>query len=202
MDNNRRAFAGEKVEGEVALSFGGEERFYYNIIAPIRDGEELLGILGVNIDITERKRAENALQKAHDELNSEWRSVLRNWPKQTNSFGKATTSFRPFMAGWSDGLLIADLETMRSARANASMCRMIGYSEADILSLSQAEIHPRRRSCRKCLERIRCTGRGAGIKARDEIRLLRKDGERLVRRCHSSRIIYRDALASTSLFET
>ena len=68
LDNNRRAFAGEKVEGEVTLSLGGEERFYYNIVAPIRDGEELLGILGVNIDITERKRAEEALQKAHDEL--------------------------------------------------------------------------------------------------------------------------------------
>ena len=68
LDNNRRAFAGEKVEGEVTLSLGGEERFYYNVIAPIRDGEELYGILGVNIDITERKRAEAALQKAHDEL--------------------------------------------------------------------------------------------------------------------------------------
>jgi len=68
LDNNRRAFAGEKVEGEVTLSLGGEERFYYNIIAPIRDGEELYGILGVNIDITDRKRAEQALQKAHDEL--------------------------------------------------------------------------------------------------------------------------------------
>ena len=68
LDNNRRAFAGEKVEGEVTLSLGGEERFYYNVVAPIRDGEELYGILGVNIDITERKRAEEALQKAHDEL--------------------------------------------------------------------------------------------------------------------------------------
>ena len=38
LDNNRRAFAGEKVEGEVTLSLGGEERFYYNVIAPIRDG--------------------------------------------------------------------------------------------------------------------------------------------------------------------
>jgi len=68
LDNNRRAFAGEQVEGEVTLSIVDEERSYYNVIVPIRDGEELHGILGVNIDITERKRAEDALQKAHDEL--------------------------------------------------------------------------------------------------------------------------------------
>jgi len=68
LENNRRAFAGEKVEGEITLSLVDEERSYYNVIVPIRDGEELYGILGVNIDITERKRAEEALQKAHDEL--------------------------------------------------------------------------------------------------------------------------------------
>jgi PAS domain S-box-containing protein len=68
LDNNRRAFAGEKVEGEVSLMLTGEKRFYYNIIAPIRDGKALHGILGVNIDITERKRAEEALRQARDEL--------------------------------------------------------------------------------------------------------------------------------------
>ena len=76
-DNNRRAFAGEKVEGEVTLWLEGEERFYYNIIAPIRGGEELLGILGVNIDITERKRAEEALRKANDELEEKVRRAHR-----------------------------------------------------------------------------------------------------------------------------
>ena len=50
------------------MSLGGEERFYHNIVVPIRDREELYGILGVNIDITDRKRAEQALKKAHDEL--------------------------------------------------------------------------------------------------------------------------------------
>ena len=68
LENNRRAFAGETVEEVVALTLKGEERFVYNVITPIRDETHAYGILGINVDITGRKRAEEALQKAHDEL--------------------------------------------------------------------------------------------------------------------------------------
>ncbi len=66
--NNRRALAGEVVEGEVELTPQGEKGYYHNIISPIRDGDEIRGILGVNIDITARRQAEEALQKINDEL--------------------------------------------------------------------------------------------------------------------------------------
>ncbi len=63
-DNNRRAFAGEIVEEEVRHTLGEEERCIHNIIAPIKDKDETIGILGLNIDITDRKRAEQALQQS------------------------------------------------------------------------------------------------------------------------------------------
>jgi len=68
LDNNRRAFAGEKVEGQVEFSVHGQSRFFHNVIAPIRDGEEVIGILGVNVDITDRRRAEQELQEANERL--------------------------------------------------------------------------------------------------------------------------------------
>jgi PAS domain S-box-containing protein len=68
LENNRRAFAGERVEGEVEARVGGRRLHYYNILMPIRDGEHCYGILGVNVDISERKRAELALQKIRDGL--------------------------------------------------------------------------------------------------------------------------------------
>lgn len=66
--NNRRAFAGEVVEGEVTFDTPAGARYCYNIISPIRDEGSIRGILGVNIDITARKLAEQALQKLNDEL--------------------------------------------------------------------------------------------------------------------------------------
>ena len=63
-DNNRRAFAGEIVEEEVRFVVHDEERWLHNIIAPIKDRDEIKGIVGLNIDITERKRAERALQQS------------------------------------------------------------------------------------------------------------------------------------------
>lgn len=66
--NNRRAMAGEKVEGEYERTEDGQTRYMYNLVAPIRQGDKFYGILGVNIDITDRKLAEKALQQARDEL--------------------------------------------------------------------------------------------------------------------------------------
>ena len=68
LENNRLALAGERVEGEVQVRRDGQTYHYYNIIAPIQEGNRFYGILGTNIDITERKRAQLALQEAHDGL--------------------------------------------------------------------------------------------------------------------------------------
>jgi len=66
--NNRRAFAGEVVRGEVQMAPQGKPGHYYNIVSPIRSGDEIRGILGVNIDITARKEAEGALRQVKEEL--------------------------------------------------------------------------------------------------------------------------------------
>ena len=57
-ENNRRAFAGEVVRGEVVLAAGGRKRFFYNVTAPVHVGEKIVGILGMNMDLTERLSAE------------------------------------------------------------------------------------------------------------------------------------------------
>ncbi|MCB1826205.1 MAG: PAS domain S-box protein [Candidatus Competibacteraceae bacterium] len=66
IDNNRQAWAGQIVEEEAWLTIGGQEKCIHNIIAPIKNHDEIRGILGLNIDITERKWAEEALRTSEE----------------------------------------------------------------------------------------------------------------------------------------
>jgi PAS domain S-box-containing protein len=62
LDNNRRALSGETVRADVAFPVAGEKRHFHNIISPIIEDGEVDGIVGINIDITERKRTEEGLR--------------------------------------------------------------------------------------------------------------------------------------------
>lgn len=68
-------------------------------------------------DITDRKRAEEAIRQSHEEL-------------------------RAIYDGEVDGILIADCETRRFVRTNPAMCGMLRCCESELLSLSVADIHP------------------------------------------------------------
>lgn len=62
--NNRLAFAGETVRSEVLVQVEGRRRFIHTIVAPVRVGERIVGILGLNVDLTDRADAEDALRKS------------------------------------------------------------------------------------------------------------------------------------------
>ncbi|MEE4264193.1 MAG: PAS domain S-box protein [Desulfobacteraceae bacterium] len=76
--NNRRALSGEIVKDEVEYIQNGQMRNYYNIISPIYDGQRIIGILGINLDITDQKRLELALRRSRQryqelvETTSDW----------------------------------------------------------------------------------------------------------------------------------
>ena len=45
--------------------------------------------------------------------------------------------------GSAQGILVADAQTKRFVYANPSICRMLGYSEKELLQLGVADIHPK-----------------------------------------------------------
>ena len=76
--------------------------------------------------------------------------------------------------GMFDGLLMVDLDTKRFMRANASICRMLGYSEAELLSMSVMDIHPAD-EVPVALKNIQARIEGR-LQGHADTRLLRKDG--------------------------
>lgn len=73
---NERVYAGEILEGEKEYVLSnGEKRIFHDIVAPIRMGEETLGILGTNIDITEHVRSIHALHESQAHLASLLNSI-------------------------------------------------------------------------------------------------------------------------------
>jgi PAS domain S-box-containing protein len=76
MQNNRRALGGETVRGETTEEIDGREAHYHWIVSPIRIGGLVTGALGVSIDVTERRRAEDALLRSQQRL----RLHLENTP--------------------------------------------------------------------------------------------------------------------------
>jgi len=81
-----------------------------------RKGEGILCRAAV-IDITDRKQAATVMRQSRDELQAIYDGAL-------------------------DGLLVADIDTMRIVRTNSVLCRMLGYSEDELLSMSVDDIHP------------------------------------------------------------
>ena len=124
-------------------------------------------------DITQRKRAEEELRQSHNEL-------------------------RAIYDGMVDGMHIVNLLTMRAVRINSALCRMMGYSEEEALSLSQADVHPPEelprivKSLQACLE-----GRASGA---TDIPMVRKDGSVFYADITVSRIMYNEVLCLMCFF--
>ena len=80
-------------------------------------GDLSSGVTFTALDITARKRAEEALKRSEEQ-------------------------FRAIFDSARDGILLADAETMRFHTGNEAICRMLGYSLAEIRTIGFEDIHP------------------------------------------------------------
>lgn len=117
---NRRALAGEVVHEETEHPQDGEKRLYHTITAPIRHDGRITGIVGVNIDITERKRAEAAVSESEER-------------------------FRRFAETVNDVFWMADLRPYRVAYVNSAFQKIWGRPAEELYNNSWLwveSIHP------------------------------------------------------------
>ena len=151
-------------QGEVIVRANDRCMTYLQNSFLMRDeGGNPTRLASVITDITDRRQAEDALRQSHDEL-------------------------RGIQDGMVDGLLIADIETKRFVRANAAMCRLLGYSEQQLLSMSVPDIHPQE-DLPRILEEFRSLAEGT-LPVCMRCPTLRKDHALLYFDIAASRVVY------------
>ena len=104
--NNRRAFAGEIVQGDIKLHEGQAVRWMHNVIAPIRVGGEIQGIVGFNLDITDRVLAEAQIRESEQ-------------------------LYRSIVEGAQEGIWRTDAQ-WRITFVNPRLTEMLGYTEEEM----------------------------------------------------------------------
>ncbi len=97
-----------------------------------------------------------------------------------------------------EGLLITDIETKRFRRANASLCRMLGYAEEELLAASLQDIHPRA-EVPNDLQRFQAAAEGR-VSINEERPVLRKDGSIFYADITGRRILYEGRPCLLALF--
>ena len=87
---------------------------------------------------------------------------------------ESEASYRMLFSGASDGILLADSRTRQFRYANPAICRMLGYTEEELLRINVADIHPKE-SLNHVLAEFAALARGE-IRSSPDIPCLRKDG--------------------------
>jgi PAS domain S-box-containing protein len=212
LENNRRAFAGERVEGEFETRIGGTTYCFYNIITPIWADGEICGILGVNVDITERRLIEVALKQTHNQLEqhvsqrtAELRRANEQLQREVEERKQADEALRQshdqlqrIYDGMIEGLLITDIETKRIVRVNPSVCRMLGYSEEELVAKSVPDLHPPEEAAND-LQRYQAAVEGR-VSINEDRPVLRKDGRIFYADITGQRILYQGRPCLLALF--
>jgi len=146
---------------DVELEFITAKGNFQCVHATGRADRERGKLFGTFEDITERKQAESAVAESQGQLKAIFDAA-------------------------GDGILLADIETMKFRSANTSICRMLGYSQEQMLNLSVSDIHPKE-NLSNAIREFERQASGDSVIAAD-VPMRRKDGSVFFADINSTRV--------------
>jgi PAS domain S-box-containing protein len=131
--------------------------------------------------LIQREQARRELDRYRDQLEQ----LVKD---RTEALQQSRDELQNIFDGMQDGLAIVDYETKKFERVNAVICRMLGYSEEELLELTPMDIHPDE-EIPAIRERLR--SRIAGSRGIAASTVLRKDGSLFTADIASNPILFR-----------
>jgi PAS domain S-box-containing protein len=116
--------------------------------------------------LIQRQRAQAELKRHQDQLEQ----LVKN---RTEALQESRDDLQSIFDGMVDGLAILDYEANKFVRVNAALCRMLGYSEEELLALGPLDIHPAE-EIPVLVQRLQ--SRAEGNKGTENVPVVRKDG--------------------------
>ena len=129
----------------------------------------------------QRQRVQMELEEYEDNLEQ----MVK---ERTEALQQSHDELRAIYDGMADGLLIADVETKQFVRANAGICRMLGYSKEELLSKSVTDLHLAN-DLAAIMKTFQAWAAGQ-IVVNENAPVLRKDGSIFYADIAASRIVY------------
>jgi len=150
-ENMAKRLAGEEFEDHEYTGLRKDSTTFPILVysdSIIRDNEPA-GLRGAVLDITDHKRAEEALRESEER-------------------------YRALFESAAEGILVTDLETGWFKYANPAICRMLGYTEKELRRMGVADVRPEE-ALERVISECEAIARGERVLA-SEVPCLRKDG--------------------------
>jgi PAS domain S-box-containing protein len=158
---------------DVTLDRQGQKLDLILNAGPLLSGQQILGCVVTLTDITERKRVEDALAESQRELEAIFDAAA-------------------------DGILLAETESGRFQSANASICRMLGYSRDEMLDLGVSDLFRKEDLAHAAQEFERHAKGDTSISAGLPVK--RKDGSTFFADINSAPVMFGDKACLVAIF--